>query len=198
LIALLCGSCGNPTSEKIPPGKYSGTSDLIAVWNALEAGSPLEDYLSLDREALALSDAFTLRWQLILQEDGRYSLSCETLKNEEAAKTVIDTLSKGLDAYFADTNEELNRLTPNGDAPGITEEELNALKEEIADAFNDFVGTQDRVTLQGRYRIEKGSLYLSGDPNSEPDASASAIPYSLKGDSLTLNYAGGIQLTREA
>jgi len=176
ILALSLCACGG--SKKELTGKWTTNINMAKVFNdEMAAADPtMAEYMSLD--------TFDLPLVLELKADGTYTMTVDPAAMEESMGKLVQAMSTGLEAYFAAVFAEQGLEMDVHEALEAMGMDLDALVEELSAELTS-EEMFDSFTTEGKYKAEKGRLYLT-ESMDEVINPAIYNTYTLDGDTLTL------------
>ncbi len=176
ILAVSLCACGGAKEDLT--GKWTTSINMAKVFNdEMAAADPaMAEYMALD--------SFEVPLVMELKEDGTYSMSVDPAAMEVSLGKLVDAMSAGLEAYFADIFAQQGLEMDVREALTAMGMDLDALVEELSAQLTS-EETFDAFTTEGKYKAEKGRLYLT---ESMDDVINPAIynTYTLEGNTLTL------------
>jgi len=176
ILALSLCACGGAKEDLT--GKWTTNINMAKVFNdEMAAADPtMAEYMSLD--------TFDLPLVLELKADGTYTMTVDPAAMEESMGKLVQAMSTGLEAYFAAVFAEQGLEMDVHEALEAMGMDLDALVEELSAELTS-EEMFDSFTTEGKYKAEKGRLYLT-ESMDEVINPAIYNTYTLDGDTLTL------------
>lgn len=181
-MALLLAACG---------GKQQG--DLVGTWvcrydylnpileQAVGGAQKLEDYLSLNEFYIPIELTFTkdgIITRTVIQDEMNGQM--ENLKN-----AVLEATLSYVDAEIGSQYEDLWNLDELLTLMGTSREDMAAELDETMKPILEAL--YQKAHDEGQYKATEDVIYASDDVNTAPEEGDS-IPYTLDGDTLTLDF----------
>ena len=176
MMTLSLCACGGAKEDLT--GKWTTNINMAKVFNdEMAAADPtMAEYMSLD--------TFDLPLVLELKADGTYTMTVDPAAMEESMGKLVQAMSTGLEAYFAAVFAEQGLEMDVHEALEAMGMDLDALVEELSAELTS-EEMFDSFTTEGKYKAEKGRLYLT-ESMDEVINPAIYNTYTLDGDTLTL------------